>query len=130
MLWEKKKGGGCWGEEEERNFSLTEALLSVIQFSVLNGAKLRKVTCCWLIFILNVFNQSSKKRYAKYGKCKDLQTYFSEKNIWHSNQVFPGIDFPKFQGNRSVLRNVIVCGYLTAMRYWNIPIFHILWEDF
>ena len=45
MLWEKKKGGDCWGEEEERNFSLTEALLSVIQFSVLNGAKLRKVTC-------------------------------------------------------------------------------------
>ena len=37
-----------------------------------------------MTFIFNVFNQCSKKSYAKYGKCTHLQTYFSEKNMWHS----------------------------------------------
>lgn len=33
------------------------------------------------ITIFNVFNQTYKKCYAKYGKCTDPQTYFSEKKI-------------------------------------------------
>ena len=57
-----------------------------------------------------MFNQSSKKSYAKYGKYTDLQTHFSEKNIWHSSQVFQGIAVPKFQGNKSFLSNVLECG--------------------
>ena len=44
--------------------------------------------------------------YTKYGKYTDLQTYFLEKNIWISSQVFEGIVVPKFQGNRSVLSNM------------------------
>ena len=39
-------------------------------------------------FILNVFNQSSKKGYAKYGKYAELQTDFAEKNILRNSQAF------------------------------------------
>ena len=39
------------------------------------------------------------------------------------------IAVPKFQRNRSVLSNVTECGYLTAICYSNILIFHILQED-
>ena len=60
------------------------------------------------------------------GKYKDLLTNFSEQNIWRSRQVFRGIAVPKFQRNRSALSNIIVCGYLTATCYRNIPAFHIL----
>ena len=54
----------------------------------------RQTTTWLLIFIFNVFNQFSKKSYAKYGKNTDLQTYFSEKSIWRSSQVFRGIAAP------------------------------------
>lgn len=56
-----------------------------------------------------MFNQSFKKGYAKPARYTDLQTYFSEKNNWHSIHVFQGIVVSKFQGNRCVLSNVIVC---------------------
>ena len=59
---------------------------------------------CWFIFIFNVLNQFLKVSFTNYGKYTDLQTDFSEKNIWHSSQVFPGIAVPKFQGSRSVLK--------------------------
>ena len=89
--------------------------LTIIQF------QWYKITSCWLIFIFNVFNQSSKRNYAKYGIYTDIQTYFSEKNIWLGVQVFWGITGSKFQGNRSVLSNEIGCGCLIAICYRNIP---------
>ena len=58
-----------------------------------------------------MFNQSSKKRTAKYGKYTDLQTYFSGKNTWRSSQELQDISVPKIQRNRSVLSNKIGCGY-------------------
>ena len=42
-----------------------------------------------------------------------------------SSQVFRRIAVSKFQGNRYVLNNVIGCGYLTAICYGNIPVFHL-----
>ena len=69
-------------------------------------------------------NQSSKKSYAKYGKCIDLQTYFSEKNVQVSCQLFRRMAVPKSQGNRFVLNNMIGCDYLTAICYRNISAFH------
>ena len=75
--------------------------VSVIQLSMLQSNFLL------IDLYFQCFNQpqSCNKSYAKCCKSTDLQTYFSEKNIWHSSQVFLGIAFPKFQGNRSVLRN-------------------------
>ena len=70
--------------------------LSIIRF--FNAAKL--LLADWFQFLM-CFN---KKIFAKYGKYADLQTTFSEKNIWRSSQVFRGIAVPKFQGNRSVLK--------------------------
>ena len=69
-------------------------------------------------------NQSSKKSYAKYGKYIHLQTYFPEKNIWVSCQLFRRIAVPKSRGNRFVLNNMIGCDYLTAICYRNISAFH------
>ena len=88
-----------------------------------------KTNSWWSIFVFNVFKQSPKKSYAKYGKCTDLQTYFSEKNIWRGSEVFQGITVPKFRWNRFVLSNVKECDSLSSIRYRNIPAFHISEED-
>ena len=75
----------------------------------------------WLIFVFSMFNHSFKKSYAKCVKLTDLQTDFSEKNIWWSSQVFRETDVPKFGGKRSVLSIAIRCGYLTAICYLFLP---------
>ena len=62
------------------------------------------MTSCWVIFILNVFNQFSEDIFAKFGKYSGLQRYFSVKNIWQSSQVFWGIVAPISQRNKSVLK--------------------------
>ena len=51
-------------------------------------------------FLFSIF-ESSKESFAKHGKYTDLQTSFSEKNIWFSSQVFWEISVPKLQGNKS-----------------------------
>ena len=60
-----------------------------------------------------MFNQFNQKSYAKSGRYTDLQTYFLEKNIWRSSQMFQGIVVPKFQGSGYFLINLIGCGYCT-----------------
>ena len=47
----------------------------------------RKVTCRGVVLTFSELNQYSKKMFAKYGKYTELQTYFSETNIWHSSQT-------------------------------------------
>ena len=42
--------------------------------------------------------------------------------------MFLGIAIPKFYRNKSVLRNIIGCGYFTVICYRSIPAFHILEE--
>ena len=63
-----------------------------------------EITSCLSISFLHVFNHSFKRIFAKYGKYTDLQSNFSDKNIWRSSKVFQGIAFPKFRGYRSVLK--------------------------
>ena len=58
-------------------------MLSFCQRDIKHKAAVQcsKITPCWLTVIFNVFNQSSKKCYAKYGKYTDLQPYFKENNL-------------------------------------------------
>ena len=110
-----------------RWYNILSVLFKFCQRDIMHNTviKCRKITSYYITVISNVFNQASKNIYTNYGKCTDLQTYFSEKNIWLSSQVFWRIAVSKFQGNRYVLNNVIGCGYLTAICYGNIPVFHI-----
>lgn len=63
-----------------------------------------------------MFNQSSKTIYAKYGKYTVLQTCFSEKNIWFSIQMFPGIAAPKLQGNMIAIFDFLLSNRIPISR--------------
>ena len=80
----------------------------------------RKITSCWLIFIFNISKQSFKKTFSKSDRYTDLQTCFSEKNIWCNSQLFQEIAVPKLHEKRFVFNNVIGCGCLNTICYWNI----------
>ena len=67
----------------------------------------RKIIFWLLTAIVNVFNQSSKKCYVKYGKYTDLKKYFSENNIWLCSQVFRVTTVQKRPRKKPVLSNVI-----------------------
>ena len=61
-------------------------------------------TFCGLIFVFNRFKQCFKTSYAKADRYTNLQTHFSGKNNWRTNQVFRGLATLTFQGSRSILK--------------------------
>ena len=90
-----------WHNFEEQMIELPKFL---VQFKHNTVFQCCKITSCLSISVLHVFNHSFKRIFAKYGKYTDLQSNFSDKNIWRSSKVFQGIAFPKFRGYRSVLK--------------------------
>ena len=104
-----------WHNFEEQMIELPKFLVQLKHNTVFQCCK---VTSCLSILVLHVFNHSFKRIFAKYVKYTDLQSNFSDKNIWRSSKVFQGIAFPKFRGQRQY------CNIIFSAVEQKKPIFH------
>ena len=110
-----------WHNFEDQIIEVSEVFCSVF---IWETSSIIQFFIATKLHLFTVLNQSSKKSFPS----RPTNIFLRKEYLAQQSGVL-GRAIPKFEGNKSVINNVIGHGYSTAICYRNIPAFHISWGD-